>query len=155
MALEYALYIQTELHSKQVLELIFTGIGVDALIRRSNKRGVFISTDASGLLTCAYRFKDGALSYIAADLGIVPSMLILFRLDKFKDVEAQKNVLLRATIELLRQVEGDAALLFNGEVVWLLRKRGELILNSGIALLKPDYLVLVTLPYKMKDFPTL
>ncbi len=34
-------------------------------------------------------------------------------------------------------------------------KEGELILNSGMDLWRPDSLVLVTLPYQMKDIPTL
>ena len=155
MALEYGLYIQTDLHPEQTLKLMFTGIGGEARVEKSGKREVFISTDASGLTTYAYRFKDNDPSYIAADLGIAASMLILFRLDKFKDLEAQKNMLLQATIELLRQVSGDVVLLFNGEVIWLLRKAGDLILNSGMDLWRPDYLVLVTLPYKMKDLPML
>lgn len=155
MALEYGLYIQTDLHPKQALKLMFTGVGIDVRIEKSKKRGVFLSTDASGLITDAYCFKDNDTSHIAADLGISAAMLIMFRLNKFTDLEAQKKVLIRLTIELLRQVEGDAVLLFNGEVVWLLRKQGELILNSDMNLWRPDALVLVTLPYEMKDLPTL
>ncbi|MCH8296167.1 hypothetical protein IH992_34240 [Candidatus Poribacteria bacterium] len=155
MALEYGLYIQTDLHPEQALKLMFTGIGVDARIEKSNKRKVFISTNASGLTTYAYRFKDNDPCYIAADLGIETSMLILFHLDPFEDREIQKHILLQVTIELLREVKGDTVLLFNGEVVWLLRKAGELILNSSKDLWRPDFLFLVTLPYKMKDLPTL
>ena len=155
MALEYGLYIQTHLHPEQSLTLMFTGIGVQARIKKLDKRGVFIATDPSGLTTYAYRFFDNYPSYIATDLGIEASMLIVFRLDKFQDWETQKKTLLRATLKLLRQVKGDAALLFNGEVVWLLHKEGELILNSGSDLWRPDDLVLVTLPYQMKDFPRL
>jgi hypothetical protein len=80
---------------------------------------------------------------------------VRFRLSKLKDLEAQRKILLRATIELLRQIPGDATLLFNGEVVWLLRKGGELILNSNQDLWRPDSLALVTLPYTVKDLPTL
>lgn len=155
MALEYGLYIQTDLHPEGALKLMFAGIGVDAHIEKSKKRGVFISTDASGLTTYAYRFKENDLSLIAADLGIKASLLILFHLDPLENREIQRNVLLRATIELLRQVKGDAVLLFNGEVVWLLRKEGELTLNRGPDLWRPDDLALITLPYLMKDLPTL
>ena len=94
-------------------------------------------------------------SFLKEELGIESSVSIMFRLDKFEDREHQRNVLLRATIELLCQVPGDAALLFNGEVVFLLRKEGELTLNSGMDLWRPADLALVTLPYKMRDIPTL
>ena len=154
MALDYSLLLQTDLHPKQALELMFTGIGVDARIKKL-KRRVFISTDASGLIISAYRFKANEPRFIAEDLGIEVSMSIGFRLDIFKDREIQKKRLLQATIELLRQVEGDAALLFNGEVIWLLRKAGELIRNSNTDLWRPEFLDLVTLPYQMKDLPTL
>ena len=155
MALEYGLYIQTDLNPERVMKLIFTSLGVDARIEKSKKRGVFFFTHASGLTTWAYRFKDNEPSLIAADLGIEAPMLILFHLDKFEDLDVQKHLLLRATIELLCQIPGDATLLFNGEVVWLLRKGGELILNSNQDLWRPEYLALVTLPYAVKDLPTL
>ena len=89
------------------------------------------------------------------ELEIDPSVTIRFRLDIFEDFNAQKHVMLQATIELLRQVNGDSVLLFNGEVIWLLRKAGELTLNSSKDFWRPDLLALVTLPYKIKDFPTL
>ncbi len=154
MALDYSLLLQTDLHAKQALQLLFTGIEVDARIQKWRQR-VFISTDASGLIISAYRFKANEPRFIAEELGIEVSLSIGFRLDKFKDLDAQRHLLLQGTIELLRQVKGDAVLLFNGEVVWLLRKAGELILNSGMDLWRPEYLVLVPLPYQMKDLPTL
>ncbi|MBI1930892.1 hypothetical protein HYR99_42425 [Candidatus Poribacteria bacterium] len=154
MALDYSLFLQTDLHPKQALKLLFTGIGVDARIQKLRQH-VFISTDASGLIISAYRFKSNEPRCIAEDLGIEVSLSIGFRLDPFEEREVQKKVLLQATIELLRQIKGDAALLFNGEVVWLLRKAGELILNSDTDLWRPEYLVLVPLPYQMKDLPTL
>ena len=86
MALEYGLYIQTDLNPERVMKLIFTSLGVDARIEKSKKRGVFFFTHASGLTTWAYRFKDNEPSLIAADLGIEAPMLILFHLDKFEDM---------------------------------------------------------------------
>jgi hypothetical protein len=154
MALDYSLDIQTELHPKQALKLISVSIGSDSGVKKRNRR-VFISTDASGLIISAYRFKASDPCFIAEDLGIEVSMSIGFRLSKFKDLEVQKHALLKATIELLRLVSGDAVLLFNGEVIWLLRKSGDLILNSHKDLWRPELLALVTLPYKMKDLPTL
>jgi hypothetical protein len=153
MALEYGLYIQTDFQPKQVLQLMFRGIGIDAHIEKAKKRGVFFSTDAPGVMADAYRFKGKRTSYVAAEFGISASMLIGFRLDSLEDRQKQKQILLKATIELLHQITGDAVLLFNGEVVWLLRKAGELTLNSDTDLWRPEFLDLVTLPYKMKDFP--
>jgi hypothetical protein len=154
MALEYSLYIQTDFHPKKVLELMFTGIDVAPHIKRS-RRKVFISTDSSGLTTYANRFKANEPCFIAEDLGIEVSMSLLFHLDSFVDRQKQKGVFLQATFELLRQTSGDAALLFNGEVVWFVRKEGELILSSNRDLWRPEFLALVTLPYKVKDLPTL
>jgi hypothetical protein len=154
MALSYSLYVHTSIHPKTVLEFMFAGIGVNARIKKS-RRKVFLFTDRSGLTIYAYRIEDNEPCYIAEDLGIENSMFILFDLDSFADRQKQKEIFLRATFELLRQIPGDAALLFNGEVVWFVRKAGELILSSNRDLWRPEFLDLVTLPYKMKDFPVL
>ena len=154
MALEFALYLETNNAPKRVLELLFEGIGIEAQIDLSNRHGGVSSRSGPAFMTYAYNTSIERASFLEDELGIQPKITILFRLDK-QEPETQKKVMLRAMIELITQLPGDAVLLFNGEVVWLLRKRGQLVLNSSIGLWTPEYLLLVSLPYTMEEIPIL
>jgi len=154
VALEYALYLETNIAPKRALELLFGGVGIEAQIGPSNRHGGVSSSSGPALMTYAYRTSVERASFLKEELDIQPQITILFRLDK-QDPEAQKKVMLRAMIELITQFPGDAVLLFNGEVVWLLRTQGQLMLNSSMGLWTPEYLALVSLPYTMEEIPTL
>jgi hypothetical protein len=58
MALEYALYIETDLNPEHVLGQIFAGIGMKAKMERSDKAGGGLSTSGPGFITSAYQTGD-------------------------------------------------------------------------------------------------
>jgi len=154
MALEYTLEVSTELEPAQTLQLMFSSIGIETNIEQSDKHGVMVSTSGPGFTTYAFSSGDEQ-RYLTEELGITTNVTILFRLDKFANIEVAKTALVRATIELLRQIQRDAVLLFNGEEVVLLQKVGQLTLNKSREFWTPSYLALVTLPYEMRDIPVL
>jgi hypothetical protein len=57
-------------------------------------------------------------------------------------------------MELLRQVSGEALLLFNGERIVLQRLGGQLLLNQEFNPWITSFLPLVTLPYDLKNIPS-
>jgi hypothetical protein len=163
MAIEYTLYIDTDQNPETVMEQMFAGIGLKPRIEKSGgfasllrrRPPVFRSTSGPGFITSAYKTSDFGRSLLMEEMEINPGVSIGFRLSKFKDWEPQVRTMLQATLQLLREIPGDAVLLFNGELVWLLRKAGELTLNRRTDLWRPEFLKLVTSPYKMEDIPIL
>jgi hypothetical protein len=155
MALEYTLYLTTNLKPEQVLQLALKGIGVDPQIDQSDKLDVLLSTSAPGLTIYAYNTGAERRSFFRDELGVEPSINILFRLDKFNDTETQTIALLKATFEVLRNTLDDALLIFNGEVVWLVRSSGKLKLNNNLAIWSSNLPALNIGSYEMEDIPRL
>jgi hypothetical protein len=90
---------------------------------------------------------------VAEDIGIEPRSVVRFVLTKHKDLNAQQLNVLRVALYLLAAVPGDGVLLFNGEAVWLLRRQGQLILNSQ--LWNENRLALVSDPYELRFISSL
>jgi hypothetical protein len=154
MALEYALYMETDLGPEQALLVLFEG---DARIDKSGestKTDVFM-TSGPGFQTYAFETSFERRSFLKDELGVDPSLTILFRVDKFQNREDQIRVILDATIRMLQQTHGNVILLANGEIVWLLRKSGKLILNRRTNLWTPNLMALVTLGYEIELVPDL
>ncbi|MEU3645347.1 SitI3 family protein [Lentzea sp. NPDC034063] len=68
---------------------------------------------------------------VESDLGFASTVWVAFRLDKENDTAARLDDVVRRTVALLDEVPGDAVLHFTHEVVWLLRRAGELSLNTA------------------------
>jgi hypothetical protein len=64
-------------------------------------------------------------------LGLTPTVLVFFRLDKFRGPSEGVTSVLQVCADVLHALPGDAVLLFNGETVVLLRQQGRLLLNRG------------------------
>jgi hypothetical protein len=67
---------------------------------------------------------------IPHDLHIAANAHIYFREDDFEDRQRQKDDMVRITLDLLRQLPGDAVLERELEVIWLLRRGGDLFLGD-------------------------
>jgi hypothetical protein len=65
----------------------------------------------------------------------------------------QQLDVLRVGLRLAAEISGDEVLLFNGETVWLLRRQGELVLNSE--LWDARRLAIVDVPHQLRIIPTL
>jgi hypothetical protein len=59
------------------------------------------------------------------------------------------------TLGLLGRTDWDTALKFGDSTFILMRRAGELVLNSSIEFWIPNHLAMVKLPYKLEDIPKL
>lgn len=94
-------------------------------------------------------------SPVEEEFGFTPEVHVLFRFDKFTDFPRQHHDMVRLASTLLTKTRGDAVLLFNGEVVWLLRTNGQLTISDRNDLWTPDLRALLPHPYERGDLPTL
>ncbi|MDH6134732.1 hypothetical protein P3T37_004136 [Kitasatospora sp. MAA4] len=89
---------------------------------------------------------------VITDLGFTPRVWVVFRFDKFSDSSGQQDDMVRLVSGLLERVTGDAVLHFDFEVVWLLRRGGELSLNERDDIWPPQRLAAVSLPYRRATY---
>ncbi|WP_236594984.1 SitI3 family protein [Saccharothrix sp. 6-C] len=88
-------------------------------------------------------------------LGVAPTVRVSFRLDKAGDITRQQDGVVRLALGLLARVRSDAVLHSDFEVIWLLLRHGELLLNERDDLWPPNRLALVAYPYRRetRTFP--
>ena len=80
---------------------------------------------------------------LETELGITATVRVAFRLDKFASLSAQEDDIVRLALGLLDVVAGDAVLHRELELVWLLRRGGEVSLHERDDLWTPERLALV------------
>ncbi|MFB8167872.1 SitI3 family protein [Kitasatospora purpeofusca] len=85
---------------------------------------------------------------LITDLGITPTVSVTFRLDKTDNLSGQEDDIVRLVSGLLTRLPGDAVLQYHYEVVWLLRRGGELSLDERDDLWTPARLAAVPQPYR-------
>jgi len=92
---------------------------------------------------------------IEKKLGIAPTTSVLFRFTTADDPVRQTHDMVRLVSVLLTEIRGDAALLFNGDVVWLLRKGGQLTISNEDDFWEPDLQALLPQPFDRASLPVL
>lgn len=85
---------------------------------------------------------------VVTAFGFTPTVGVGFRMAKGVEVADQQDDMIRLVARLLTRVEGDAVLHFQYEVVWLLRKDGELCLSERDDIWRPERLAQMTQPYR-------
>jgi hypothetical protein len=80
---------------------------------------------------------------------------VLFRFDKHTDVVEQRADMVRLVSAVLRGSQGDAVLTYQGEIVWLLRKGGQLTINDRDDFWTPHIIALLPQPYERANLPVL
>jgi hypothetical protein len=85
---------------------------------------------------------------VVAGLGFAPTVGVGFRMAKDAEVSDQQDDMVRLVAPLLEDIEGDAVLHFQYEVIWLLRRNGELSLNERDDIWPPRRLALMTRPFR-------
>jgi hypothetical protein len=85
---------------------------------------------------------------VTEDFGFRPTVLVGFRQDKFTDMSAQDDDMVRLVTGLLDRVPGDVVLHFQYEQIWLLRHNGELSLNERDDIWPPQRLAAVHQSYR-------
>jgi hypothetical protein len=149
MALEYALPIKSHKDPGALLALITNSLrpeekapGREQPVLGNTYVTRYYNVDVNPV-------SDSYREYLQEELDIQVDQRVFFRLDKFSDLEAARLSLLRVTSLVLAVVGGDAALLFNGELVLLLRRRGKLALNRDTDFWTPERLSALRLKYEM------
>lgn len=89
---------------------------------------------------------------VVTDLGFTPTARVAYRLDKSQDLRHQTDTMIQLTGALLANLPGDAALTWELEVVWLLRKDHELALNERDDIWTPRRLDLIPIPYRRATY---
>ncbi|MFC7257747.1 SitI3 family protein [Streptomyces lutosisoli] len=154
MAIEYDLDIATRSSAAEVAAwLAETGreIGVfDASITGEQlaNKGVFAYTRLGTCVSVIQQRPPHPWDPIVTDLGFTPTVDVGFRMGKETDTPVQQDDMIRLVAPLLERFDGDAVLHFQFEVIWLLRKNGELSLNERNDLWRPQRLALMTQPYR-------
>ncbi|MFH8593690.1 SitI3 family protein [Streptomyces rimosus] len=85
---------------------------------------------------------------VLTDLGFSPTVSVMFELARSGEYSDQQDEMIRLVSELLMRITGDAVLHFQFEVIWLLRRNGELSLNERSDLWPPQRLAAVPRPYR-------
>ncbi|MBO4255393.1 SitI3 family protein [Streptomyces griseorubiginosus] len=85
---------------------------------------------------------------VVTAFGFTPTVTVGFRMAKGVEVADQQDDMIRLVAPLLARVEGDVVLHFQFEVVWLLRKDGELSLSEREDIWPPRRLALVAQPHR-------
>lgn len=140
MALSYSLDIATTLPADQVARRLPVLPGDPEVTLGQLLDGVAV---AEGTWVRVGRSEPRPWSTIATDLGFTPTAWVVFRLAKTDDITRQLDDVVRRTVALLDEVPGDAVLHFDHEVVWLVRRDGELSLNDREDIWTPTRLAAV------------
>ncbi|ADO68468.1 SitI3 family protein [Stigmatella aurantiaca] len=154
MSLDYDFNIATALSPQQVLRIALKEVGLEpetALV----SPGVFKETAGPGFLVSAGPVAPMSKAILEEELGISPAVNLHFWIDSGDERHAAIASMLQAGLAVLRQVPGDAVLLFIGETVLVLRQHGHLYLDSRTGIWTPERLNRVDMPYTMRHFPVL
>ncbi|MDC0712484.1 SitI3 family protein [Stigmatella sp. ncwal1] len=154
MSLDYGFNIKTALTPQQVLRIALAELGLEPETALDSP-GVFKETAGPGFLASAGPVAPLSQTILQEDLGIAPSVNLHFWIDSGEERHAAITSMLQAGLAVLRQVPGDAVLLFIGETVLLLRRQGQLFLDERTGIWTPERLKQVDMPYTMKHFPVL
>jgi hypothetical protein len=142
MAMNLTLYMDTEASAGELLAECQRALHAFPLREQKPQLGE-ASVDAArkGVLNEAYN--------LSANAGLS------FRLDTYGDVDAQMHALLGASLRVLDRYSGDAALIFNGDVAYFLRRAGTLVLNARDGMWGTERLSLVQGTFVSEDLPDL
>ena len=149
MAIDYVFYIATILEPFQALDMVSKGFELEWA---SEPYGHCLF--GSGMLVGANHPIELPQSLIEEEFGFVPHIYIWFRINSNADREKARRIMIRVTVELLRQISEDAVLLFNGESIVLQRLGGNLLLNDAFNPWITELLPEVTLPYEIRNLPS-
>ena len=122
MALDYTLKIQTHLSPEEIARI---ALGNETKQLKANK--VYpLDIGCISIGSCSKL----AQKIIGENLGFYPDVSILFNLDIDFDRDIGVKSILNTLMAVVQNTLSDLIFLFNGEDIILLRKEGELILNS-------------------------
>jgi hypothetical protein len=153
MTLNYSLSIWSTLEPPEVLAAILNegNLGVNS---NDDTRDYGIDAAWGGISVHVSNLGVESKDILKEELGISQNLSIVFRLDRHEGWKHSRNIMLQSVSIILNGFPGDAALLFNGEDVILVRKSGKLILNSGLDFWTNECLGLLGIKHEMDDIPS-
>ncbi|MEU4082939.1 SitI3 family protein [Streptomyces aureus] len=154
MAIEYDLDIATQSPASEVASWLAeigreSGVFDESVTgEQLTEKGVFAYTRRETCVSVLQQRPPQPWDPIVTHLGFTPTVGVGFRMGKEADTSDQQNDMIRLIAPLLDRIEGDAVLHYQFEVIWLLRRNGELSLNERDDLWRADRLALVPRPYR-------
>jgi hypothetical protein len=154
MSLEDCVYIATELDVKDTLRRFVKLSDEDIELKQSE------SNDGTELLSGikpnqytlhALDFEPEDQSIIAEWLGIIPTVQLIFRLNKWRNTNKIQDDILRTTLKVIDNSSWDIALLEGCDDPVLLRKSGHLILQRDHGFWTSDRLKIITTSYSVEE----
>jgi len=139
MALEFDLSIDTELGPMEALSILSEGLNLE-WTQELRLRG-------PAAIIGAFSKRPLGQSVIAEEFGFRPTIDVWFRISPKEEYQIGKNTVLRATVELLSKLSGDAVLLFNGEELVLQRIGMQLLIDKEWGVWHQESLAEITIPY--------
>ncbi|MFD8737698.1 SitI3 family protein [Streptomyces sp. NPDC059618] len=154
MAIEYDLDIATHATPAEVAAFL-AEIGresdlFDASVTgaRLMETGTFAYTRRGTCVSVIQQRQPMPWDPVVTCLGFTPTVGVGFRMGKEADTSQQQDDMIRLVGPLLDHVGGDAVLHYQFEVVWLLRRGGELSLNDRDDLWRAERLAQMTRTYR-------
>lgn len=142
MAIELALYLHTKASAVELITECRNALQAYAVRERApDVSEARVDAQQNEILSDAY--------------NLTGTKGILFRLDTSEDVDSQMHALLGASLRVLERFPGDAALIFNGDLAYFVRRKGTLEINSRDGMWGPDRLALIRGAYERQDLPDL
>jgi hypothetical protein len=158
MAIEYILKLNGA-DAEQVAHLLTHAATVAGLVDKATGTPSFGRTGDwldSGVLVGAGTVTPPPFpDPIEEELGFTATVSVLFRLTSAADLAKQGHDMVRLVSVLLNELRGDAVLMFAGELVWLLRKGGQLTISNRDDFWRPDLLALLPRPFERASLPVL
>jgi len=130
----------TVLHDAQEGGLIARDITIDRVMGDGIKL-------ESGLRLRISSVEPAADDPVFEDMQIVPNTLFYFRLHNLEDRDRQTDEVVWLALDALIRFPGDAVLTFQLEVIWLLRRGGQMWLHTEPNFWTPARLQMVPMPY--------
>lgn len=110
---------------------------------------------APGLLVEIVKPRPLAIKTVKDEFGFTPDVDIVFQPNSVEDPAATRACLIEGCMALLAGHANDAVLLFNGETVVLLRRKGLLVLNRIEGFWTETVQAAVTVAYEFGALPAI
>lgn len=146
MSLEYELLIVTDWQPLDILNLLSRELELEWEETRLFGPGI--------VLGATHETYDPQ-SMMMENFGFQPTLDLWFWLDSQENYQRGKEILLEATMLVLKHLSGDAVLLFNSEYTVLQRTSGVLIFNQKILLSSKDELEKFKQPFYIQPLRSL
>lgn len=161
MGLSYTFSLAAQTTPEVIIQQLLEGLGQAPGTQGLQKRIAADGSEAfdsiaAGIEVHSAYTPSQRRTFLKEKLGIDPRVDLECKVGTTDpDFDVSRKRLLAAIASMLQRSSDDALLLFDGEIVLLLRLQESLRINQDAQLASPDILRFFTLPYKMAQFSVL